>query len=553
MQTFRRLNDSYFDCVPVELLHGLFEYFLAHELLYSFRHVSDYLDEALRSYSAYRWNFQSIGKCEFDLVCRHIHPAQVISLVLPDDNDTPGLPRLFLSRFRIEQFVQLRALSLISTDLDSSISILSQLDQLSQLRSLTINTPFDPEMLGCYQSQLTSLDICFDVARFGSASNFRFNRLNRLRLEFTSQHPTMNEMAQFLANLPALKHFELVVAGSMDLFDGNRWKILTQSLRTFHFQFSAPIRLSENILQSFRTPFWLEEKQWFVAYQDFSLFSVPRFTPKHIDLPRLTYIRSTASDPSFLHNYLNRIETLELRCFISLETIASILNVHSIKHLSVRSFDDLLRFVPLKDALPQLRQLSIKNDLTLNSIPYANDYRMAQIHKLEISIYAKQSTRILDKLSILFPCVHQLTYRSLIHSKDTIIHSMDRFPYLVTISFPIDIWFYRREANFCQHQPRVCGTRIVDIGNDHLQIHYWIEQQITHSSSMYSWLQLRHYWDRFKRLLHCIFLVSIYDLLTQFYHHIEKCSIPLIFISLFYSFFFTRAFYLRKIRLRTCE
>lgn len=518
MQTFRRQNDNHFDDVPVELLHDLFDYFLAHELLYSFRHVSDYIDGALRSYSAYRWNFQSIGKREFDLVCRHIHPEQVISLVLPDDNDTPGLPRLFLSRFRIEQFVQLQALSLISTDLHSSLSILSQLNQLSQLRSLTISTPFDPEMLRCYQLQLTSLD-------------------------FPSQHLTMEEIARFLANLPALKHFELVAAGSMDLFDGNRWKIFTQSLHTFHFQFLAPTRLSEDILQSFRTPFWLEEKHWFVAYQDYSLFSVPRFTPKHIDLPRRTYIHSTAPDPSFLHNYLNRIETLELKCSISLETIASILNVHSIKHLSIKSFNDLLRFFPLKSSLPQLRQLSIKNDLTLDSIPSTNNYPMDQIHKLNISFYAKQFNPLLNKLSMLFPCIHQLTYRSLVHSKDIIIHSMHRFPSLVTISFPIDIWFYRREANFCQnpniliqHGRQICGTRIVDIGNDHLQIHYWIEQQMTHSSSIYPWLKLRHYWDRFKCLLHCIFLVSIYDLLIQFYYHIEKCSIPLIFISLYFYY-----------------
>ena len=534
-------GENYFDYIPVELLHSLFDYFLAHELLHSFCYVSDYVDGVLRSYSKYRWNFRSIGKCNFDLVCNYSRPEQVISLVLADDKDTPGLSRLFLSRFRIEQFIQLRALTLISLDLDVSTLILSYLNQLPHLRSLSINTPIDPELLVRHRLQLTSLDICLDSTRFLSAMNLPFNdRLTRLRLEFLSQYPGMNEMARFLTNLPALKYFEILAMGSMDLFDGNRWKIVTRSLRTFNFRFSAQTRLFDDVLQSFRTAFWLQEKRWFVAYQDFSLFTVPHFTPKSIDLSQPLHIASTTPDPSFLDNYLNGIETLELTHFISFETIASSVNVNAIKHLSVKSFDDMIRYSLWKNSMPQLRQLSIKNDLTLNSIARAQHYRFDQIHQLEINIYTKQSTPIIDKLSMLFPRLEQLTYRSVVHSKETIVHSLNRFPHLTTISFLIDIWLYRREEAFCQtptsllQYRRVCGTRIVDTIHDHLQVHYWIEQQQQpiHSSSVMS------SWYRLKRFLSSILLMSIYGLFVQYYYQIQKCSIPLMIISLSFYYYY---------------
>lgn len=128
-----------FDLLTVKLLHTLFTYFLAHEILYSFSDVSDFVTASLLSYSAYRFDFNLIRRADFDFLCHRIRPEQVISLTLSDDNDTPGQTELFLSRFRIEQFTHLRSLKLIKIEFESLETIFCSLDKLKQLNALSFN------------------------------------------------------------------------------------------------------------------------------------------------------------------------------------------------------------------------------------------------------------------------------------------------------------------------------------------------------------------------------------------------------------------------------
>ena len=130
----------FLDSLPIELLHILFSYFAAYEIIHSFSNVSDYANAALHSYLAYQWNFQSIRKSHFHLICLHIRPEQVQSLVLSDDDDTPGQSVLFLSQFQIERFTQLRSLRLIRLEIESVKRILSKLSQLKQLRSFSFDS-----------------------------------------------------------------------------------------------------------------------------------------------------------------------------------------------------------------------------------------------------------------------------------------------------------------------------------------------------------------------------------------------------------------------------
>ena len=125
------------DWFPVEVLHILFTYFRAHEILLNFTDLSDYIDGILLAYPTWQLNFQSIRRDHFDLVCRRIQPEKVISLTLSDDSDTPGQSELFFSRFRIEQFSHLRSLTLIKIEFESLKDIFSDLDKLQQLNSLS--------------------------------------------------------------------------------------------------------------------------------------------------------------------------------------------------------------------------------------------------------------------------------------------------------------------------------------------------------------------------------------------------------------------------------
>ena len=194
-------NYCLFDRLPVELLHTLFEYFLAHEILLIFADVSNHVDAVLQSYSAYLFNLKSIQKAHFDLLCHHIRSKQIISLTLSDDDDTPGQSELFFSRFQIEKFTQLRSLTLIHIEFDSLKLIFSNLDNLDQLCSFSFD---DESIRHPYTARIKPAPCCL--------TNFitsRLPQLNRLHLNSSN----------FLTSLlfPHLRHLKLETCSSYEL------------------------------------------------------------------------------------------------------------------------------------------------------------------------------------------------------------------------------------------------------------------------------------------------------------------------------------------------
>jgi hypothetical protein len=103
--------------LPIDIIHILFSYFYAHEILYSLSNISVRFDAAIVTYLFYHVNFQSIRHSDFIRICRCIKPHQVITLTLSDEPNIPNQSQLFLTRFSIEQFSRLRMLRLI--DLNS--------------------------------------------------------------------------------------------------------------------------------------------------------------------------------------------------------------------------------------------------------------------------------------------------------------------------------------------------------------------------------------------------------------------------------------------------
>ncbi len=168
---------SFFDQLPVELFHILFEYFWAHEILFTFFGINNHTNFILVSYPAYRLNLKLIQKSYFDIICRHIRPEQVISLVLSDKNDTPGQSELFLSHFQIEQFTHLQSLILIDIECKSLYSILPNLYKLDHLRSFS----FDTSLIKGKSGQFSTDEIILFTRLSSILPNFYNQVLPRLK------------------------------------------------------------------------------------------------------------------------------------------------------------------------------------------------------------------------------------------------------------------------------------------------------------------------------------------------------------------------------------
>lgn len=88
---------------------------------------------------------------------------------------------------------------------------------------------------------------------------------------------TMSKLEWFLQELPELKRLRLITTSSYDdetILDGHRWETLLTNLDKFEFVFY--INTSDFLLwdidtciTKYRTPFWIEEKQWFVSLEKY--------------------------------------------------------------------------------------------------------------------------------------------------------------------------------------------------------------------------------------------------------------------------------------------
>ncbi|CAF2577764.1 unnamed protein product [Rotaria sp. Silwood2] len=493
-----------FDLLPIELLQMIFSYFLAHEIFLSFIDVSDYVNATLLSYAAYQLDLKLIEKSQLNSFFYCIRPEQIISLTLSHDNDTSHLSIYFLSIFRLEQFIRLRSITFIDIKYELIESIFNNLHKLSQLRSLSfdienikykyeifnIDFPAKLNQLNSFlfsvfvqilphlkrvhlnngdllksislphlhhlklkkcslnqleaifqhTPQLKSLDVCLRFENQFSQIVLSSVQLIRLNLTIENYSVSINQLEQLLLNLPYLKHFE-VNANGRNLADGQQWQILTRNLITFNFKFNTNLDLNERTLHSFRTPYWLEEKHWFVAYQNNCLFTVSRIASIHMIISSSTYVYTTAPNITYVNESITKltieaiptqnqirythIEILNLQCSISHEELISIIDLRQVKHLFILSLVDLLKLMPFEQLLPRICKLTILNDLTMDMIKQIRYYQFEQIRELDISLNYENKNYIMKKIVYVFPFIERISYRNYLHS----IQDMFRFIY----------------------------------------------------------------------------------------------------------------------------
>ncbi|CAF4457327.1 unnamed protein product [Rotaria sp. Silwood2] len=115
----------------------------------------------------------------------------------------------------------------------------------------------------------------------------------------------MNDVETLLSQLPVLKHLRLLFPRcepNSGLFDGYRWEKFIRTklslLNNFEFSFDVLKRFNSNdvttesLIASFRTQFWLKDKNWFIKCnlqeeivgEVFHLYSIPLFK-KYVTYP----------------------------------------------------------------------------------------------------------------------------------------------------------------------------------------------------------------------------------------------------------------------------
>jgi len=124
----------------------------------------------------------------------------------------------------------------------------------------------------------------------------------------------MSKLEWVLQEITTLKQFSLITTAGYDdesILDGQRWEILVTDIDKFKFVFSVTMLdlLLWDIdacITKFQTPFWIEQKQWFVSLEKYDdtviLYTLPYIDNNYVmknESSSFEY-RSTANQNSIL-------------------------------------------------------------------------------------------------------------------------------------------------------------------------------------------------------------------------------------------------------------
>jgi hypothetical protein len=323
------------ETLPVELFHRIFDNLDAETILFSIRPVCRLFRSVVNTYNRYVLDLKSISRSNFHIFCRLIDPGDVISLTLSNDEPISDQVSLFLSLFRPQEFTRLRSLTLLHIDevqlnfmlqrinlnflisfsfnirkydyrrRETTINLLSSIAAQSTFRKLefdmksyrmskiswpinspiqclTINNNINIDKLctilqgSPHLHTLIMSEISERVINHLTSICFRQLTSLTIKMVFIS----IDELEPFLLMTPSLVYLKLIDGKKM--MDGKRWEQFIQinlpRLDKFEFAFSerrltkqTPADL-ELIIASFRTPFWIEDKKWFVICE----YTMPR-------------------------------------------------------------------------------------------------------------------------------------------------------------------------------------------------------------------------------------------------------------------------------------
>ncbi|CAF3290060.1 unnamed protein product [Rotaria socialis] len=246
-------------------------------------------------------------------------------------------------------------------------------------------------------------------------------KLIQLRLYFP-YHINASNMTFFLRSTPNLRHLDINMR--YNLIDGDRWEHIIRSylqkLKIFRLKmklFSRNKQLikeeAENLLDSFRSSFWISERQWFVrCFIGESVISLNTLSNKadryetisglckytcSDDNYRKYYNSVTViSDITFFNHpmpsniYLSNIIHLHIRLPINDRFWSIVPNLNKLKTLTLVYYNDMFEseLQAILDRAPHLTTLTIRQDASLSMQMSLFKRANASIRKLDLENYA---------------------------------------------------------------------------------------------------------------------------------------------------------------------
>jgi hypothetical protein len=182
---------SIIEKLPSEIFHKILDHLKTTEMFYSLNNVCRRMNAFLISYNRYELDFSSLSRFDFNFFHSVIHPKNIISLTLSDDDRTPGQIGLFLSLTDIQEFRPLRSLALLQIEERHLIIFLQRISH-RDLRSLTIKCRSGPR---CRRNPTQILSLLSSII---SQSTLRYLNLDLWNYEIKDLTWPTNCTARYL-------------------------------------------------------------------------------------------------------------------------------------------------------------------------------------------------------------------------------------------------------------------------------------------------------------------------------------------------------------------
>ena len=470
--------------LPAELLYRIVDYLDSQTILLSFRYVCRRFRSIAENANRFELDLTLIkSKDDFERLCHLINPAHLLSLTLIDNEETPGQIQHFFSRFQMEQFTQLRSLTLINIEwmilnvlfpdslpfslkklclilkgkrnrftLEHLSHLLFQtfLEQLalntfahaidelivsvhSELRCLTIGictyNEYQNILRYCPQLRTLVLDECW-ISDDSPIDHDSLHRLTSLTLKDTNR--SIEQLHHLLRLTPMLQFLQIINAPSTSssLIDGSHWQRFIEKnlnyLTQFQFVFyhkSLQAYYSMNDIEpsmkSFRTPFWIDEKHWFIHcdyvkyLHQTRLYSIP-YPLASFDLyfDNENMSLSTSNKPGLLSTLFDRIQQLTIHF--------NQININQLKQYILNHFND--KQTPLLRHVTEL-ELNLNDFWCLELFDFLDDLvQLTSIDRIKLNVFSQSK---LDILPLLFARTYRLKSLSILSSANAENHDID--------------------------------------------------------------------------------------------------------------------------------
>ncbi|CAF3307220.1 unnamed protein product [Rotaria sp. Silwood2] len=147
----------------------------------------------------------------------------------------------------------------------------SSLIQTSAIECLTvIGIQINLHQIFAIAPMLHQLNVELINTQFSGINMIFQPSINLQRLSITTSRVTMLDIKRFLSPMTRLTHLCLNIFNvESDMINGHAWIPLLTRIIIFQFVFSISNKVDVN-LDSFRTRFWLEEKKWYVTFDQWT-------------------------------------------------------------------------------------------------------------------------------------------------------------------------------------------------------------------------------------------------------------------------------------------